>query len=263
MRENFFASLAESRASYLSTGNVVIPVHEEQVGYYYSREQLPNYLQQVSASVGKLINTEGQANGSCFLITDNNRKYLVSAQHTFSTEHRVTSAVFPTGETVNITEDEVLTAPIDLIGEDICLLRRDDISSPGLTIGDSDIQSGESVLAFGYPRTIDLLEPSTEPLISVGIVLETDIQPGGLVSGSAQDLILTSARAQHGNSGGPLVDANGKVRGIVIQGFIPRSQIDTDIEMMQDVMRMVQELAPRSKHESLVVPIDKVHPHIR
>jgi len=263
MTENGKFTFATSREDYIATEQLNLPAQENQIGYYFSPEQLPEHLRNLTASVGKLIHDDGQIGGSCFVIEYAAKKYIVSAYHAFFSDSVVTSAVFPSGETLTIYGDEVSSVPQPLIEDDICLIRKEDIDSPGLMLGeDVEIQKDITTLLLGYPRSIDMLSPSFEPLASIGTVIETAIQPGGLISGCANDLIRTNTRAQDGNSGGPLLNEDGYVLAVLIQGFPPRPTIDFNNDLLRETLRISQELALRSRHESLAVPINKILPYM-
>jgi putative serine protease PepD len=80
-----------------------------------------------------------------------------------------------------------------------------------LTLGDSSgVQVGDGVLAIGSP--FGLSETLTTGIVSA---LDRSIQsPSGATIGGA---IQTDASINHGNSGGPLIDAEGKVIGVNAQ----------------------------------------------
>jgi len=92
---------------------------------------------------------------------------------------------------------------------DLALLRVDAKGlSPATFAAPDDIRLGDEVLAIGYALDLD-----GDPTVTLGIVsalhrtLNTE-------SGSLKGLIQTDAAVSSGNSGGPLVDALGRVVGI-------------------------------------------------
>jgi len=92
---------------------------------------------------------------------------------------------------------------------DLALLRVDETGlSPATFAAPDDIRLGDEVLAIGYALDLD-----GDPTVTLGIVsalhrtLNTD-------SGSLKGLIQTDAAVSSGNSGGPLIDALGRVVGI-------------------------------------------------
>jgi serine protease Do len=76
--------------------------------------------------------------------------------------------------------------------------------APSLTLGDSDLlRQGEVITAFGYPLGDHRLK------VSPGVV-------SGFEGVNGQSLIQITSPINRGNSGGPLVDAQGNVVGIVV-----------------------------------------------
>jgi putative serine protease PepD len=104
------------------------------------------------------------------------------------------------------TEAELLAADA---GNDLALLRidRDDLV-PATFAPTSDVALGDEVLAIGFALDLD-----GDPTVTLGIVSalnRTLITEVGALDG----LIQTDAAISSGNSGGPLVDAEGRIVGI-------------------------------------------------
>jgi serine protease Do len=98
---------------------------------------------------------------------------------------------------------------------DVTLLKIDGNKFPYLRTGNSDnLIVGEWVIAFGNP--FGLFELSNQPTVTVGVISAINrnwgkIQANGRVY---NDMIQTDAAINHGNSGGPLVNALGQVIGM-------------------------------------------------
>lgn len=108
--------------------------------------------------------------------------------------------------------------------KDIAILKVDYEAGKPLTSRDTEVKTGETVYAIG--NSLGFLEGS----LSEGIVSTAKREIDGYT------YIQTTAAVTHGNSGGPLIDAYGKIIGIVSAGFgdgldlnlaIPVSQIST------------------------------------
>jgi putative serine protease PepD len=113
------------------------------------------------------------------------------------------------------------TAKATLVGTDadtdLAVLKVDPSATTltPLTFGDSTgVQTGEGVFAIGSPFGL------TESL-SAGIVSSTGRQITAPNNHTITNAIQTDAAINHGNSGGPLLDASGKVVGV-------NSQIESD-----------------------------------
>jgi len=106
------------------------------------------------------------------------------------------------------------------LGRDLAILKVELSNTPSLLIGDSDkVRTGDTVYAFGYPGVV-----AFHPQLSVNTLLAPSVTQG-IVSGkrlTQQDIsaIQHSASTTHGNSGGPLLDENGKVIGVNNMGSI-------------------------------------------
>ncbi len=98
---------------------------------------------------------------------------------------------------------------------DIALLKiEDEQKVPFAKMGNSDdIIIGEWVIALGNP--FGLFDISYKPTATAGIISGTQLNFGRQGTGRVyQDMIQTDAAINVGNSGGPLVNSNGKVIGI-------------------------------------------------
>ncbi|NQV36580.1 MAG: trypsin-like peptidase domain-containing protein [Candidatus Marinimicrobia bacterium] len=108
--------------------------------------------------------------------------------------------------------------PAELIGSDkvsdLAILKLDGRDFPYAKLGNSDdLIIGEWIIALGNPY--GLFELSNQPTATAGIVSATNMNFGRQKGGQIfQDMIQTDASINRGNSGGPLVNANGEVIGI-------------------------------------------------
>src|SRR5262245_5214663 len=140
-----------------------------------------------------------QAVGSGVIVDE--RGYLVTNNHVVS-EGRNYQVIFADGKKVSAK----------LVGRDdysdLAVLQVDGPVAAVATLGDSSaLRPGHPVLAIGSPLG-DFRNTVTSGVISaVGRKLD-DSAPG------LSDLLQTDAAINHGNSGGPLVDASGQVVGI-------------------------------------------------
>jgi len=102
---------------------------------------------------------------------------------------------------------------IDVVS-DLALVKIDVNGADHVELGNSDdIITGEWVVALGNP--FGLFDVSYQPTATAGIVSGTHMDFGKQSKGQIyQDMIQTDASINAGNSGGPLVNATGKVIGI-------------------------------------------------
>ncbi|MEV4707549.1 trypsin-like peptidase domain-containing protein [Actinoplanes sp. NPDC049316] len=119
------------------------------------------------------------------------------------------------GKTMSVSFSDGSTAPATLVGRDpesdIAVIKVSKSNLPAVQFGNSDsIAVGDPVLAFGSP--LALVNTVTQGIVSA---LDRTIQagdPGGTTRYYAA--IQTDAAVNQGNSGGPLVDAAGRVVGV-------------------------------------------------
>lgn len=106
----------------------------------------------------------------------------------------------------------------ELIGidnvSDLALVKIDGDDLPYAEFGNSDdLVIGEWVVALGNP--FGLFDVSNQPTATVGIISGLKMDFGEQREGQRyQDMIQTDASINTGNSGGPLINADGKVIGI-------------------------------------------------
>jgi S1-C subfamily serine protease len=109
----------------------------------------------------------------------------------------------------------------DFDSRDLALLKVDGSNFPTVELGSfENVQIGSEVFAIGYPAVVEEytglftdVESELEPSITSGIVSAKKT----LVDGT--EAFQTDAAITHGNSGGPVIDLNGKVIGVATWGL--------------------------------------------
>jgi len=154
------------------------------------------------------IEREVSSIGSGFII--NSEGLIVTNQHVANKHAKRIVVSLPDGsqyEAEVLGEDELA---------DLALLKINnaDRSFPAMEFGNSDsVLVGEWSLAVGNP--FGLFE-SAKPSVTVGVVsaVNRDFRPNPNEPRVYMDMIQTDAAINRGNSGGPLVDSEGKVIGV-------------------------------------------------
>ncbi len=96
---------------------------------------------------------------------------------------------------------------------DVSLLKIDGKHLPFLTLGNSDdLSVGEWAIAMGNP--FGLFSINDKPTVTVGVVSNTGVNLGLEQGRNYRNMIQTDAAISSGNSGGPLLNANGEVIGM-------------------------------------------------
>ena len=128
-----------------------------------------------------------------------------------------------------------------LVGEDpdtdVAVLRLEDGDTVGLTLGDSRrLRQGQIAIAVGSPLGFELT-------VTAGIVSALGRSLRGFAGRVIDDVIQTDAALNPGNSGGPLLDSEGRVIGVntaaipSAQGLAFAVAIDTVQWITMEIMR--------------------------
>ncbi len=175
-------------------------------------------IAQINRWTGRLKSLKPiQSSGSGFIISKDG--YILTNAHNIITEFSD-----PSLSITNIKIDVVLPGgnhyAASIVGvdsrSDVALLKIEGKDFEPCEFGDSDTAIvGEWVIALGNPKSL-FAAANYQPIASAGIIsaINADF---GIDSGSGRlmnDMIQTDASLNSGNSGGPLVDANGRVLGI-------------------------------------------------
>lgn len=153
------------------------------------------------------IEREVSSIGSGFIISKDG--LVVTNQHVANENAKKVVVSLPAGSQY---EAEVLGA--DELADLALLKIKADREFPNVEFGNSDsVLVGEWSLAVGNP--FGLFE-SAKPSVTVGVVsaLNRDFRPNPNEPRVYMDMIQTDAAINRGNSGGPLVDSDGKVIGV-------------------------------------------------
>jgi S1-C subfamily serine protease len=144
-----------------------------------------------------------QAQGSGFVFDDEGR--VVTNYHVVQDAETVQIS-YPSGDEVDAT-----VVGVDPSTDIAVLDPQDDVNVAALEIADSDqVRVGDPVIAIGSP--FGLAGTVTSGIVSA---LDRSIRsPGGF---AVEGVIQTDAAINSGNSGGPLLDAEGRVIGINTQ----------------------------------------------
>jgi putative serine protease PepD len=147
--------------------------------------------------------SQGQGTGSGFVVSSDG--LIVTNQHVVDGASEVAVKIGTDGEQL----------PAEIVGvdasQDLALLKVDGNDLPTLELGDSEsVEVGDDTYAIGNPYGLD-------HTLTTGVVsaLDRDLQApnGATISGAIQ----TDAALNPGNSGGPLLDGDGKVIGVNAQ----------------------------------------------
>lgn len=142
--------------------------------------------------------------GSGYIISPDG--YILTNDHVAGNATKI-SVTMTTGETIEAK----------LIGSDrnsdVALLKIEKNNLPYVNLGNSDdVIIGEWVVALGNP--FGLFEINDKPTVTVGVVSAVNMKVNADGNRVYKDMIQTDASINAGNSGGPLVNADGDVIGM-------------------------------------------------
>ena len=175
-------------------------------------------LAQINRWTGRLRSIKPiESTGSGFIISKDG--YILTNAHNI-----VTELSDPSLSTTNIRIDVVLPGGdhygASIVGvdtrSDIALLKINGENFQYCELGNSDETIvGEWVVALGNPKSL-FAAANYQPIASAGIISAVNADFGIDINTKRlmNDMIQTDASLNPGNSGGPLVDTNGKVLGI-------------------------------------------------
>ncbi len=96
---------------------------------------------------------------------------------------------------------------------DVALIKIDAQNLPFITLGNSeDLAVGEWAIAMGNP--FGLFKKNDRPTVTVGVISNTGVNLGFEGGKNFRNMIQTDAAISSGNSGGPLLNANGEAVGM-------------------------------------------------
>ncbi|MFZ4591790.1 MAG: S1C family serine protease [Ignavibacteria bacterium] len=142
--------------------------------------------------------------GSGFIISEDG--YILTNDHVAGNATKI-SVTLTTGETIEaklIGSDPV---------SDVALLKINKSGLPTVKFGNSDNSIiGEWVIALGNP--FGLFEINDKPTVTVGVISALNMKVSADGNRAYKDMIQTDASINSGNSGGPLINADGEVIGM-------------------------------------------------
>jgi len=185
----------------------------------------------IDNALGDLITEDLKAISGQIPLTDDLKKKLAQADATFMQKYMQVGSVsreafVDTGVDIPGSQTQTKMAPAEVAiagepipGKDVAVLKIEGSTDrPTVPLGDDSLlNTGDRLFAVGYPAPATfnsaLSEDSvTEPTLTAGIVSARKIMTGGW------SVIQTDAAITHGNSGGPVLDADGRVIGIATFG---------------------------------------------
>ncbi len=186
------------------------------------------------------IETDAGSIGSGFFVTENG--YVVTNHHVIA---NASSVLVYTNNGGKYSAD-IVGSDVEL---DLAVLRvngKNGQTFKTAKIADSDkVKTGDSIIVIGTPERLDLAWSLTSGYVSYA-------KRQSNMSGTMQTYIQISAAVNPGNSGGPLINANGEVIGIV------QARVKDKIEVYDVNGNVIGYTMPGADGIGLAIPINKV-----
>lgn len=210
--------LVDYTAAYLQQSGLVVP-RDQIVEKVKESLNTKESLYQLAGAIDRLRTT------NLLSIQGDDYKYFIQAG---STPIQITKSGVNTGKDILsarlIGFDYAEPTSEGFSSSDVALLKVEGNNFPALPLGSlEDVTTGEELQIIGFPGIAGgnnsvLLDSSAnaEPTITRGVVSALK-----KAKGNQKNLIQTDASINHGNSGGPALDSNGKVIGIATYGLMP------------------------------------------
>lgn len=202
--ENLYLSRQNAITRAVATVSpAVVGINVKQVQRFQRREPLSLFFPEFYRN--RMSEREVESLGSGFFISADG--FIVTNEHVVNNAREIL---------ITTTDGQHLNAK--LVGSDratdIALLKVDGDGFPYIPFGKSDdLMVGEWVIAFGNP--FGLVALNDQPTVTVGVISAVDRDWGRTQEGALYlDMIQTDAAINHGNSGGPLVNALGQAIGM-------------------------------------------------
>jgi serine protease Do len=195
---------AVAKVSPAVVGINVTETREERVNPFGSYGFNDPFWDRMMEQYGRTYRYQVKGLGSGFLISKDG--YIITNDHVAgnATEIIVTTTDGKEHKAKLIASDRT---------NDVALLKIEGNSFSYLKLGNSDdLSIGEWAIAFGNP--FGLFDKNQKPTVTVGVISNTGVTLGLQEGRNYRDMVQTDAAISSGNSGGPLVNANGEVVGV-------------------------------------------------
>jgi len=219
------AMIEETAAQALSN-----PANKPGVVNVAGNSWLAHTYESVSRSVVKMQGENGKAIGSGFVV-DGERNLIATSHHVIDgLEHQTQSIRFPSGQTLNAKvigfDAEADVAVLKVTGKPVEPLTALDMATP------LELQSKRAA-AVGFPQTA-----GDVPIISPGSFTHAAY--------TGESRLYFDMKTYHGNSGGPIVNREGQVLGLVKTGmpadeYTAASTIGANVEHLRSLLGVVRD----------------------
>ncbi|MDD5361886.1 MAG: trypsin-like peptidase domain-containing protein [Ignavibacteria bacterium] len=183
--------------------NTIVGINVEEVREVRDPFMNDPFFRQFFGDVGPQRQTV-RGLGSGYIVSEDG--YILTNDHVAGNATKI-SVTLTTGETIDAKL--IGTDPVT----DVAVLKINKSGLPFVNFGNSDNAIiGEWVIALGNP--FGLFEINDKPTVTVGVIsaLNMKVQADG--NRAYKDMIQTDASINAGNSGGPLINADGEVIGM-------------------------------------------------
>lgn len=190
-------------------GYIVTNAHVVEIAKLDNAQIIKNEIAQMSVEISQAFNASYGVNFK----PDALAAYL-EAHLKAQTVEKVIKVILPGGGEFLDGEIKSYGAPVGE-GKDVAVIKIEKNNLPSIILGDSEkVQLQNNIWLFGYPAAADSQLLSKESILVVSI---TDGKVSAVDKKSAQGapVLQINAAATHGNSGGPVINEDGKIVGLL------------------------------------------------
>jgi S1-C subfamily serine protease len=168
----------------------------------------------VNAQIDVQHNCQRTSTEACDRVEQQYRDQMINATEVVDSGTAVHVVTQDTGAGDGLVASVVATSSSDQT--DVAVLKVDIKDAPVVLLSTSAPARGRPIAVLGYPESTADTQVALVPVVTDGVV--QDVRPGDPGFAAAATVLQTNAHIEHGDSGGPGIDAGGSALGIVSYG---------------------------------------------
>jgi serine protease Do len=191
-------------------GYIVTNAHVVEIAKLENAQIIKIEIAEMSVEIASFINSKYGVN----LKPESLVGYLEGHLKVDQPIQKVIKVFLPGGGDLMDGEIKSYGAPVGE-GKDVAVIKIEKTNLPSVILGDSEkVQLQENIWVFGYPGAADSQTLSKESILVVSIT-DGKVSATDKKSTQGAPVLQINAAATHGNSGGPVIDEDGNIVGLL------------------------------------------------